>query len=668
MNDIKQRFDTLKKQIREHDYRYYVLDDPIISDSDYDKLYRELLDLEKAYPEYVSSDSPTQRVAGEISPAFLPYQHHQPMLSLNNAFSDEEFEKFYQRAQKTLNQTDVYYCCEPKLDGLAVNLVYENGQLIAGVTRGDGTVGENVTSNIKTLKMVPINLRGQFTPKRLEVRGEVYMTKAGFDQLNRKAHEKGTKLFANPRNAAAGSLRQLDSSITAQRPLSLYCYGFGASEGISLPDSHFERLNLIKQLGFPVSGDIYLAKTVSECKAYYQSLLRKRPNLAFEIDGAVFKVDSIKAQQKLGVLARAPRFAIAYKFPAEEARTVVLKVDFQVGRTGALTPVARLKPVTVGGVTVSNATLHNMDEIERKDIRVFDEVVIRRAGDVIPEVLRVIFENRSSKTEAITLPASCPVCDSEVLRLEGEAVARCQGGLYCPAQLKQSIIHFVSKKAMDIDGLGEKLVELLVDNGIVKTIADIYQLNKESLIGLERMGEKSSQNLIDAIENSKHTTLARFLYALGIREVGQVTAETLSRHFKSLENIRKANEQELIAISDIGPVVAKHVNHFFKQTHNLEVIDKLLSLGIDWPKPQQKKAKDSPFLNKTLVITGSLDLMSRDSLKEKLTELGAKVTSSVSKKTDYLIYGDSPGSKYEKAQALGIEMISEEKLRSLLEL
>ncbi len=673
MSALQIKLNKLKDELNYHNYRYYVLDDPEISDSEYDKLLRELQDIEAQHPELITADSPTQRVGAVPLAEFKTVKHEMPMLSLANAFSDEEFSEFNQRIvdilskAKKYNNKDIQYAAEPKLDGLAVSLLYENGILVQGATRGDGTTGEDVTQNIRTIETIPLKLLGSDFPARLEVRGEVVMDKKGFDELNRIQRENNGKLFANPRNAAAGSLRQLDSRITAKRPLSFFCYGMGIiSDDVSLPDTHSALMEVLKSWGLRINPESQIVAGVKGAQAYYQRLFDKRESLEYEIDGIVYKVDSLEYQKILGFVARAPRWAIARKFPAHEEMTKVLGIDIQVGRTGALTPVARLEPVFVGGVTVSNATLHNQDEIERLDIRVGDTVVIRRAGDVIPQVVNVVLSKRQGKPRKFKMPTHCPVCGSLVVRNENEVVSYCSGGLFCEAQRKQAIIHFASRKAMNIDGLGDKLIELLVDKGLIKTSADLYTLTHEQLASLERMGDKSATKLLKALQASKETTLARFIFALGIHDVGETTAKTLADHFQSLEKLEEASFDELLSIRDIGPVVANNVITFFKQKHNREVIDALLKTGIHWPKVNSQVSQAQPLSGKTFVITGTLSDMSRDEAKQALQALGAKVTGSVSKNTDYVVAGEKPGSKVDKARQLGVEVLTEEQFKAFL--
>lgn len=660
------KIQKLRDQLNEHNYQYYVLDDPTISDAEYDQLFQQLKKLETEHPELITSDSPTQRVGAQPLKAFAEVQHHIPMLSLENAFTDEDVLAFDQRIHDRLKtETSIEYICEPKLDGLAVSIRYENGVLVRAATRGDGTTGEDITENVRTIPSVPLHLRGNDFPLILEVRGEIYMSKEGFNKLNARAQEKGEKVFVNPRNAAAGSVRQLDPRITASRPLAIFCYGVGVVEGKKLPDKHSEILAALTKWGLRVNQDVKVVKGIDKCLVYRQYMLDKRAKLPYEIDGVVYKVNDIHLQEKLGFVSRAPRWATAHKFPAEEVMTKVEAVEFQVGRTGALTPVARLHPVFVSGVTVSNATLHNMDEIKRKDVHIGDTVVVRRAGDVIPEVVAAVPQFRPKDAKKIHLPKTCPVCHSAIEQVEGEAVARCTGGLVCPAQRKEAIKHFAARRAMDIEGLGDKLVEQLVDNHMIKTVADLYSLPLTGLADLERMGEKSAQNLLDALEKSKKTTLPRFLYALGIREVGEATAKNLAQHYGDLDPLYAATEEELQGITDIGPVVSEHIVAFFAEKHNLQVIDKLLKAGIRWEKIS-KSIKSLPLQGQTFVLTGTLQALSREEAKEKLESLGAKVAGSVSSKTNYVVVGEDAGSKLKKAQELGVNILNEKELLKLL--
>lgn len=666
MPSVQEQIEALRTQIRYHNHRYYVLDDPKIPDAEYDRLFRALQALETEYPEFIRSDSPTQRVGGEPLTEFGSVRHELPMLSLANAFSEAELEAFDRRIHERLkDETEIEYVAEPKLDGLAISLLYEQGILIRAATRGDGETGEDVSANVRTIQSIPLRLLGEDYPSRLEVRGEIYMPKAGFNKLNQGLAAENLKTFANPRNAAAGSLRQLDPRITAQRPLEMFCYAMGIAEGGQLPDKHEAILQQFKAWGLRVCPDIKLVQGAEGCLAYFNEIGAKRARLPYEIDGVVYKVNAIKTQQALGFVSRAPRWAIAHKFPAQEEITELEAVEFQVGRTGALTPVARLKPVFVGGVTVSNATLHNMNEIERKDVRIGDFVIVRRAGDVIPEVARVVLEQRPAHAQVITLPTQCPVCGSDVKPSEEGAVARCTGGLYCPAQVKEAIKHFASRRAMNIDGLGDKLVEQFFEQGLIRHVDDLYRLTKEQLAALERMGEKSAENIIAALETSKQTSLERFIYALGIREVGESTAKILARHFGSLESVQAANEETLKLVTDVGPVVAANIAAFFQEEHNLKTIQHLREWGVHWSNYEAKPVEALPLAGKTYVITGSLS-RPREAIKADLENLGAKVSNSVSKKTTALIAGAEAGSKLEKAESLGIPLLGEVELVELL--
>ena len=663
----RKRARELHVQLHEHNYRYYVIDAPLISDAEYDVLLRELQDLEQTYPSLTTPDSPTQRVGAEPVKAFGEVQHMVRMLSLDNAFSDDELADFDRRVREGLDRVEVDYAAEPKLDGLAVSLLYEGGVLVRAATRGDGSTGEDVTQNVRTIASVPLKLSGKGIPKLIEVRGEVYLSHAGFQELNRQAGAQDQKLFVNPRNAAAGSLRQLDPAITAQRPLEMFCYGVGKVEGGRLPGTHAEIMAQLSAWHLRVYDDIRVVRGYEGCRDYYQRYEKLREKLPFEIDGVVFKVDRLDLQDKLGHVARAPRWAIARKFPAQECETRVLGIDVQVGRTGALTPVARLEPVFVGGVTVTNATLHNQDEIDRKDVRVGDTVIVRRAGDVIPEVVRVVPKKGRRRGPAFNILAMhplCPVCGSHVHKAADEAVVRCSGGLFCAAQRKQAIRHFASRRAMDIEGLGDKLVEQLVDRELVHEVGDLYSLSGEAVAELERMAEKSATNLVAAIVASRQTTLERFIYALGIREVGESTAQILAREFGDLAPLMTADVESLQAIHDIGPVVAQYIVDFFAEDHNRGVIDKLLDSGIRWP--QTERPAESRLAGKTFVLTGTLSVP-RNELKARLQALGAKVAGSVSKNTDYVVVGDNPGSKYDRAVELDIEILDEASCMALLE-
>ncbi|AEH33700.1 NAD-dependent DNA ligase LigA [Vibrio anguillarum] len=668
MQTIEHKLSQLRETLHYHAVRYYVEDNPEIPDAEYDRLMRELLELESQYPELVTADSPSLRVGGKPLEGFAQVTHEIPMLSLDNVFDENELDAFHKRMQDRIPSAHFNaFCCEPKLDGLAVSLLYENGVLVQAATRGDGAVGENITENVRTISAIPLKLQGKGWPVRLEVRGEVFMPKAGFERLNQQALKKGEKTFVNPRNAAAGSLRQLDSKITAQRPLNFYAYSVGVIEGAELASSHYQRFLQLKGWGLPMCPETRLVSSMDEVKEYYQSILTRRAQLAYEIDGVVIKVDDIELQQKLGFVARAPRWAIAYKFPAQEEITLLNDVEFQVGRTGAITPVAKLEPVFVGGVTVSNATLHNADEIERLGVKIGDSVIIRRAGDVIPQIVSVLLDRRSDTVVDIVFPQYCPVCNSDIERVEGEAVARCTGGLVCQAQRKEALKHFVSRKALDVDGLGEKVIEQLVDKEMVSTPADLFRLKAGQLTVLERMGPKSAQNIVNALNAAKMTTLPRFLYSLGIREVGEATAANLALHFGSLDKIRQATHEELLEVQDVGVIVASHITSFFEQDKNQRVINELIELGIQWPNIE-KPSQDAilPLLGKVVVLTGSLSKLSRSDAKAALQELGAKVTGSVSKNTDILFAGEAAGSKLVKAQELGIEIRSEQDLLELM--
>ncbi|MEZ5452712.1 MAG: NAD-dependent DNA ligase LigA [Thiothrix sp.] len=666
MKEVEQQIEKLREQLRYHNHRYYVLDDPEIPDVEYDRLFRKLQALEAEHPQLVTPDSPTQRVGAAPLSEFGEIRHAIPMLSLGNVFSDEELLAFDKRIHDRLKSDDeIEYVAEPKLDGLAISLLYENGIFTRAATRGDGETGEDVTHNVRTIEAVPLRLLGEGWPSVLEVRGEIYMPKAGFNALNERLRNEGTKTFVNPRNAAAGSLRVLDSRITAQRPLTIFCYAVGQVEGGEMPTTHYAILRQLATWGFRVCPEIRVVQGAHGCLGFYREIGAKRDRLPYDIDGVVYKVNSIALQQDLGFVSRAPRWATAHKFPAQEETTVLEDVEFQVGRTGALTPVARLKPVFVGGVTVSNATLHNMDEIERKDVRIGDTVIVRRAGDVIPEVARVIVERRPQNARQIEMPTHCPVCGSDVQRPDGEAVFRCTGGLYCPAQVKEAIKHFASRKAMNIDGLGDKLVEQFFEQGLIRHVDDLYRLQAEQVAALERMGDKSADNLVKALEKSKATTLERFIFALGIREVGEATAKTLARHFGSLETLQTAEEETLKRVPDVGPVVAANIAQFFGETHNRDTIQHLRELGVHWQNYAAQPPEALPLAGKTYVITGTLS-RSRDEIKVDLEALGAKVAGSVSKKTTALIAGENAGSKLDKAQSLGVAVIGEDALSVLL--
>ncbi|MDP5148670.1 NAD-dependent DNA ligase LigA [Rheinheimera baltica] len=663
---VLQQVQQLRQQLEQYSYQYYVLDEPTVPDAQYDTLYRQLQQIEQENPELITADSPTQRVGAAPLSKFGQVAHTIPMLSLDNAFDAAEFHAFCKRMADRLDTVQAFsFCCEPKLDGLAVSIRYENGVLVQAATRGDGYTGEDITSNVRTIRAVPLKLKGDKVPAVLEVRGEVFMPLAGFNAMNEKARQSGEKIFANPRNAAAGSLRQLDPKISAQRPLMFYAYAVGAIDdatGLLDSQSHYQRLMQLKDWGLPVCPEIRLVSGAEAALDYYQDILQRRASLSYEIDGVVIKVADLAQQQALGFVARAPRWAIAFKFPAQEMLTTLLDVEFQVGRTGAITPVARLEPVVVGGVTVSNATLHNRDEIARLGVKIGDAVIVRRAGDVIPQIVSVVQEQRPADARDIEFPSECPVCSSAVERVSGEAVARCSGGLFCPAQLKESIKHFVARKAMDIDGLGDKLVDQLVEQKLIASPAGIYQLDMAALVGLERMAEKSALKLLAAIEQSKQTTLARFIYALGIREVGEATALNIANHFTELSLLQQADLAQLVAVSDVGAVVAEHVLGFFAEPHNQDVIAQLLSCGIHWPAIEQQAATEQPFAGQTLVLTGTLTSMGRDDAKALLQRLGAKVSGSVSAKTHAVIAGDNAGSKLAKATELNVPVWTEQQM------
>lgn len=665
---VQQALDELRADINQHNYRYYVLDDPSVPDAEYDRLLRQLQQLEAANPSLISADSPTQRVGARPLSAFGEVRHELRMLSLDNAFNDDELRDFERRIKDRLDSTSsLEYACEPKLDGIAVSLLYEDGLLVKGATRGDGQTGEDITQNLRTVPSIPLKLMGEGWPKRLEVRGEVYMPKAGFEAFNQQALARGEKPFVNPRNAAAGSLRQLDSSITAKRPLEMCCYSVGVVEGGYIPSKHSDVLAQLHAWGFRINAEMAVVQGIDGCIDYYKELQARRDGLHYEIDGIVFKLNERALQEEVGFVSRAPRWAIAYKFPAQEEMTQLLDVEFQVGRTGAVTPVARLEPVFVGGVTVSNATLHNGDEIERLGVRCGDTVIVRRAGDVIPQIVQVVLDKRPDNSRAIEFPTTCPVCDSDVVRTEGEAVARCTGGLYCAAQRKEAIKHFASRKALDIEGLGDKLVDMLVDQRLIVSIADLFHLQHADVSSLERMGDKSAQNLLDALEKSKKTTFARFIYALGIREVGEATAQNLAQHFAELNSLMTATEEELLQVGDVGPIVASHIVHFFQQTHNQEIITALLAEGIEWPAIEKQSVQSTPLAGQTWVLTGTLETLTRDQAKARLVALGAKVSGSVSGKTHCLVAGANAGSKLTKAESLGVDVRDEAALLTLLE-
>ena len=678
-----QRISQLKRELEQHNRNYYVLDQPTIADSEWDTLFHELVALEGQYPDLLTADSPTQRVGSAPLDMFTEVTHRLPMLSLGNAFTEQDIDNFDRRCREGLDLGDaaIEYACEPKFDGLAISLTYVEGVFVQGATRGDGTVGEGVTQNLKTIKSIPLSLPDQSKPALLEVRGEVVMLRKDFDKLNAKQAAKGEKLFVNPRNAAAGSLRQLDSKLTAARPLTFFAYGIGAVVGAVIPESHSALMDWLETLGFPVATQRRVVKGAAGMREFYRRIGEERSKLPYDIDGVVYKVNRIDQQRTLGFVSRAPRFAIAHKFPAEEATTVLLGIDVQVGRTGAITPVARLQPVFVGGTTVSNATLHNEDEIRRKDLRIGDTVVVRRAGDVIPEVAAVILEKRPADAAAFVMPTRCPECDSAIVKLEGEAIARCSGGLICPAQRKQALLHFAQRRAVDIEGLGDKLVDQLVDADVVHTPADLYRLGLAALANLDRMADKSATNLLASIEKSKRTTLAKFLFGLGIRHVGETTAKDLAKYFGNLDAIMDATVEQLIEVHDVGPVVAQSLRQFFDEPHNREVVEQLRACKVTWPETETRQGRGSQaanapnatsgaalsaFARATVVLTGTLTTMSRDEAKERLEALGAKVAGSVSKKTDYVVAGAEAGSKLDKAVELGVAVLDEAQFLSML--
>jgi len=663
MSDISQaHLENLKQRISELNNAYYVLDNPLVSDAQYDELYRQLLEIEKLHPDWITSDSPTQRVGDKPLSHFESVTHAVPMFSLDNAFNQEDLIDFQRRVKDRLDsQVEIEFSAEPKMDGLAINIRYENGVLVQATTRGDGLVGEDVTHNIRTIQSIPLHLMGTGWPQVLEVRGEVFMSKKVFNALNAECISRDEKPFANPRNAAAGTLRQLDPKVAAQRKLSLYLYGWGEiGSDWQLPSTYDAAIATFKSWGLPTNPDAQVVKGSQGMSDYYDFLVQKRVEMPYEIDGIVYKVNELATHQTLGFTAKAPRWAIARKFPAEEVWTKLLDIEIQVGRTGALTPVARLEPVAVAGVIVSNATLHNQDEIDRKDVRIGDVVIVRRAGDVIPEVVGPVLAQRTENVTKFNMPHTCPECDSEVIKEHDKAVYRCTGGLFCPAQRKRALQHFVSRKAMDIVGLGDKLIEQLGALGIVKHPDDLYRLDVATLANMDRMAEKSAQKVVDAINTSKKTTLARFVFSLGIPEVGEVTAKNLANYFLNLDSIQQATKEELLDVDDVGEIVAEHIVTFFQQEHNKEVIQGLISAGIHWPVPEQNAvAEDSIFANKVVVLTGSLQQLTRTDAKQKLEALGAKVTGSVSAKTDFVIAGEKAGSKLTKAEQLGISVLTE---------
>ncbi len=665
-SSLENKILKLREQINHHNSHYYTHDNPIITDAEYDRIIQQLKQFESENPELITPDSPTQKVGGEVLAAFTKVNHEIPMLSLGNVFSSDELSDFITRLSNRLETSqELLFCVEPKLDGLAISLLYEKGVLVRAATRGDGKIGEDVTHNIKTIKNIPQLLKGKNIPETLEIRGEVVMPIAAFNSYNKKAEKKSEKGFANPRNAAAGSLRQLDSSITAKRPLAFYSYGIGLLINGTLPNSHYQRLFQLKKWGLPLSHEVERKSGIEGCTDYYQSILQKRDSLAYEIDGVVYKIDDIELQNQAGFISRAPRWATAHKFPAQEEQTILLNVEFQVGRTGAITPVALLEPVFVGGVTISRASLHNQDEIKRLGVKIGDTVVVKRAADVIPQITRTLPVKNAQQKEII-FPILCPVCESEIERIEDEAIARCSGGLYCPAQRKEAIQYFASRKAMNIDGLGEKVVELLVDEGLINNPADLFSLKTNQLIPLERMGTKKAENLINALINSKQTTLSKFLLSLGIREVGEATAKNLAEYFLTLDAVIQADTEALQDVDDVGVIVAKHVSYFFRLPHNIEVIEALIDAGVNWPVIKAKEKQSLPLAGKTYVLTGTLQQMKRNDAKASLQSLGAKVSGSVSAKTDYVVAGESAGSKLTKAQDLNIPIIDENELVTLL--
>ncbi len=660
-----QRIAQLRAEIEQHNHAYYVLDAPTIPDAEYDKLFRELQALEAQHPELQSADSPTQRVGGKVLEGFAPVRHAVPMLSIRTETDTEASgaSNFDTRVRNALGPRsgEIEYNCELKFDGLAINLRYERGVLVQAATRGDGETGEDVTQNVRTIHCIPLHLKG-CTAEVLEVRGEVYMSRKDFNRYNDKQREQGLPTLVNPRNGAAGSIRQLDPALAAKRPLSFFAYGLGEVKGWTVPETHSDILDALQRFGLPVCQDRAVVLGAAALGEFHRHIADKRDELPFDIDGVVYKVNNLALQAELGFVSREPRWAVAHKFPAEEQLTIVRDIEIQVGRTGKLTPVAKLEPVFVGGTTVSNATLHNEDEIRRKDVHIGDTVIVRRAGDVIPEVVGVLAERRPSHAKAFVMPKTCPVCGSKVVREEGEADARCTGGLFCAAQRKQAILHFAGRRAMDIEGLGDKLVEQLVDENIIHSLPDLYRLDVETLAALERMAEKSAQNIVDALEKSKHTTLNRFLFALGIRHVGESTAKDLARHFGSLDAIMRADNERLLAVPDVGPVVAQSIVDFFSETHNREVVQQLRTRGVRWTEHEGTSTQALPLSGKTFVLTGTLASLSRDEAKSRLEALGAKVAGSVSKKTDYVVAGTEAGSKLDKARELNVPVWDEQQL------
>ncbi|WP_338926854.1 NAD-dependent DNA ligase LigA [Mycetohabitans endofungorum] len=657
----------LRTEIDRANHAYYVLDRPELPDAEYDKLFKELEQIEADHPDLITPDSPTQRVGGAVAEGFAPIVHDVPMLSLNNGFEDSDVDAFDKRVSDGLQHGDVEYACELKFDGLAISLRYENGRFVQASTRGDGTTGEDVTANVRTIRSLPLTLNGDAVPKVIDVRGEVLMFKRDFERLNKRQREAGQREFANPRNAAAGSLRQLDSRITAKRPLSFFAYGIGVLDGVPMPDTHSALLDWYVSMGLPVNQERAVVRGAAGLLAFFRDVGARRASLPYDIDGVVYKVNRRDEQDRLGFVSRAPRFALAHKFPAEEALTRLLAIEVQVGRTGAITPVARLEPVFVGGATVTNATLHNEDEVRRKDILIGDTVIVRRAGDVIPEVVGAIKERRPADARPFAMPTHCPVCGSAIERLPDEAIARCAGGLVCAAQRKQALWHFAQRRALDIDGLGEKIIDQLVEQGLTRTPADLFNLGFATVAQLDRFADKSAQNLIDSLERARHTTLPRFIYALGIRHVGEATAKDLARHFGSLDALMDASEEALLEVNDVGPVVAEAIRHFFSEPHNRMVIEQLRAAGVQWPEgPPAPRKPTGPLAGMTVVLTGTLPTLSREAAKEMLEAAGAKVAGSVSKKTNYVVAGTDAGNKLTKAEELGISIVDEEGMRRLL--
>jgi len=664
---VRNRVSHLRKLINSHSYRYYVLDDPEIMDAEFDALFGDLVRLEQEFPTLVTPESPTQRVGGEPVDGFAQVRHELPMLSLDNAFSDETVLDFDARIRERLQRDEpLIYAAEPKLDGTAISIVFENGVLVRAATRGDGVTGEDVTHNVRTIASIPLQLRGNKYPEYLEVRGEIFMPKAGFNDLNNRARTKGEKVFMNPRNAAAGSLRQLDPRLTAKRPLDMFAYSIGLVRGGLMLECHSQALAYLRKLGVKVCPESQVVEGVEGCLEYYRTIDANRDELPYDIDGVVYKVDDFELQARLGFVTRAPRWAIARKFPAQEQTTTVVGIEWQVGRTGAVTPVARLEPVFVGGVTVSNATLHNFDELRRKDVRPGDAVIIRRAGDVIPEIVRVIVKKRPKGAKKVKMPRQCPVCGAEILRVEDEAIARCSGGFTCSAQRKEAIKHFAARRALDIEGLGSKLIDQLVDGGLVESPSDLFALTSAQLIELERMGQKSATNLLESLERSKDTTLDRFLYAIGIREVGEATSLALAKYFGELAPLREASQEELESVNDIGPIVAEHIHSYFRQPHHKALVEKLIKQGIHWAPMKDREIPETPFSGKSIVLTGTLQAMTRADAKSRIQAMGGKVTGSVTKKTSLVIYGENAGSKLQKARKLGIAEADENELLSML--